>query len=96
MVRKKFRNFIAVVLTGLLATCLHGVASPAEMMTITGSVNTDYEIVSDDGKVYEVVENLKGKEVVELIDRKVRVTGSVTKQGKVKKIRIDAYEVLDQ
>lgn len=94
--RKNFIGFIAVVLTGLLTTSLHGVALPAEMVTITGSVNTDFEIVSDDGQVYEVVENLKGKEVVELIDRKVRVTGSVANQGKVKKIRIDSYEVLDQ
>ena len=94
--RKNFRGFIVGVLTGLLITSLHGIASSAEMVTITGSVNTDYEIVSDDGQVYEVVENLKGKEVIELIDRKVRVTGSVIKQGKVKKIRIDSYEVLDQ
>jgi hypothetical protein len=96
MVRKNFRGFIVGVLTGLLITSLHGIAAPAQMVTITGSVNTDYEIVSDDGQVYEVVENLKGKEVIELIDRKVRVTGSVTNQGKVKKIRIDSYEVLDQ
>ena len=94
--RKNFRGFIVGVLTGLLITSLHGIASSAEMVTITGSVNTDYEIVSDDGQVYEVVENLKGKEVIELIDRKVRVAGSVIKQGKVKKIRIDSYEVLDQ
>jgi len=95
-VRKNFRGFIVGVLTGLLITSLYGIAAPAQMVTITGSVNTDYEIVSDDGQVYEVVENLKGKEVIELIDRKVRVTGSVTNQGKVKKIRIDSYEVLDQ
>ena len=94
--RKNFRGFIVGVLTGLLITSLYGIAAPAQMVTITGSVNTDYEIVSDDGQVYEVVENLKGKEVIELIDRKVRVTGSVTNQGKVKKIRIDSYEVLDQ
>ena len=94
--RKNFRGFIVGVLTGLLITSLHGIASSAEMVTITGSVNTDYEIVSDDGQVYEGVENLKGKEVIELIDRKVRVAGSVIKQGKVKKIRIDSYEVLDQ
>ena len=94
--RKNCRGIIVGVLTGLLIASLHGIASSAEMVTITGSVNTDYEIVSDDGQVYEVLENLKGKEVIELIDRKVRVTGSVIKQGKVKKIRIDSYEVLDQ
>jgi hypothetical protein len=65
------------------------------MVTITGTINTDYEIVTDDGKVYQVVENLKGSEVVELIDRKVRITGTVIKKSGEKKIRVASYEVLD-
>jgi transcription antitermination factor NusA-like protein len=65
------------------------------MVTITGTINTDYEIVTNDGQVYQIVENLKGKEVVELIDRKVRITGTVRKEGEASKIRVASYEVLD-
>jgi transcription antitermination factor NusA-like protein len=65
------------------------------MVTITGTINTDYEIVTNDGQVYQIVENLKGKEVVELIDRKVTITGTVRKEGEANKIRVASYEVLD-
>jgi hypothetical protein len=73
-----------------------GVYASGKMVTITGTVNTDYEIVTDDGQAYEVAENLKGKEVVELIDSKVRVHGSVTEVQGVKKIRVTSYEVLEK
>ena len=79
----------------ILVNFLSEVTISAETVTITGTVNADYEIIADDGQVYEVIENLKGEEVVELIDRKVRVTGSVTLKGGMKKIRIDSYEVID-
>ena len=93
--RRTFAMLLIASLIILVFGSLFGEASSEEMLTITGTVNTDYEIVTDDGQVYEVVENLKGKEVVELIDRKVRVTGSVTEKRGVKRIRIASYEVID-
>ena len=92
---RTFATLLIASLIILIFGSLSGEASSAEMVTITGTVNTDYEIVTDDGQVYEVVENLKGNEVVELIDRKVRVTGSVTEKKGVKRIRIASYEVID-
>lgn len=93
--RRTFATLLIATLIILIFGSLSGEASSEAMITVTGTVNTDYEIVTDDGQVYEVVENLKGKEVVELIDRKVRVTGSVTEKKGVKRIRIASYEVID-
>jgi hypothetical protein len=94
-VKRNIREALLGICTLLLVTSLSGITISAETVTVTGTVNTDYEIIADDGQVYEVTENLKGQEVVELIDRKVRVTGSVTVKGGIKKIRIDSYEVID-
>lgn len=88
-------NLLTGSLVLLLFLFFAGESISSEMVTITGTINTDYEIVTDDGQVYQVVENLKGKEVVELIDSKVRITGTVRKEGGEKKIRVTSYEVLD-
>ena len=93
--RPKIRNLLKGGLVLILILFLPGDSISEEMVTITGTINTDYEIVTDNGQVYQVVENLKGKEVVELIDRKMRITGTVRKEGGEKKIRVASYEVLD-
>lgn len=93
--RPNIRNLLKGSLVLLLLLFLPGDSISSEMVTITGKINTDYEIVTDDGQVYQVVENLKGKEVVELIDRKVRITGTVIKESGEKKVRVASYEVLD-
>jgi ribosomal protein L12E/L44/L45/RPP1/RPP2 len=93
--RPNLLNLLAGSLVLFLFLLLAGKSISSEMVTITGTINTDYEIVTDDGQVYQVVENLKGKEVVELVDRKVRITGTVRKEGGEKKIRVASYEVLD-
>jgi hypothetical protein len=74
-------------------------ASPAltgGTMTITGTVNENSQIVTDDGKVYDVVDSEKGDEVVELVDAKVKVTGTVEEDEGQMMISITNYEVLDQ
>ena len=93
--KRNIRKLLLGICAFILVISLSGVTISAETVTITGTVNTDYEIIADDGQLYEVIENLKGEEVVELIDRKVRVTGSVTVKGGMKKIRIDSYKVID-
>jgi len=49
----------------------------AEPVTITGTVNEDSQIVTDDGTVYEVLEGEKGAEVFDKTGKTVRVTGVV-------------------
>lgn len=94
--KRNIRKLLLGICAFIMVITISGVTISAETVTITGTVNTDYEIIADDGQVYEVIENLKGEEVVELIDRKVRVTGSVTVKSGMKKIRIDSYEVIDK
>ena len=84
--KRNVRKLLLGIYAFILVILLSGATISAETVTIMGTVNTDYEIVADNGQVYEVIENLKGKEVVELIDSKVRVTGSVTVKGGIKKL----------
>lgn len=57
----------------------------ADPTTIMGTVNDDYQIVTDDEK---------GDEVVKLVGKKVKVEGTVEESEGMKIITVTAYEVL--
>lgn len=93
------RNFIclSIIVFGVLFWALTlTAATAAENVTILGTVNLEYQIVTDDKQIYEVAENEKGDEVVEMVDKRVRVTGTVEESEGVKVITVISYEVLGE
>ena len=86
---------IGIVVLALVAF-LAGPALTEGTMTITGTVNENSQIVTDDGKVYDVVDSEMGGEVVEMVDAKVKVTGTVEEDEGKMVISITNYEILDQ
>ena len=71
-------------------------AAAGEQVTILGTVNAAYQIVTDDHQTYDVAESEKGDEVVEMIGRKVRVTGTVEEQDDEKVILVTSYEIIEE
>lgn len=67
-----------------------------EQVTISGTVNATYQIVTEDQQVYDVAENEKGDEVVEMIGQKVKVTGTIEEQDGVKVITVTSYDVIEE
>lgn len=91
------RRSLCVSICALI--CLALIAGPAlaaDTVTIVGTVNADYQIVAENDQVYEVGEGEKGDEVVELVDKKVRVTGMVEESEGAKVITVISYEVLEE
>ena len=67
----------------------------ASDVTIIGEVNDSYQIVAQDGKVYEVADTEKGNDLVEnQIGQKVKVTGTLMEEGEYTVIFVKDYEVL--
>ena len=64
-------------------------------MTITGTINEDNQIVTDDGKTYDVVDTEKGDEVIEMVDKQVKATGTVEESEGKMMISITEYEILE-
>jgi len=93
------KNSRRILFMGLCFTFLMllfaGPAISVERITIVGIVNDDYQIVTADEKVYEVAETEKGDRVVELVGKKVKVTGTVEESEGTKIITVAAYEVLE-
>ena len=88
---------IICVVTSLLilSSMLAGVSSAGKSVTIVGYVNGQYQIVDNEGTVYEIADSEKGEEVAELVDRKLRVTGSLMDADGMAVIEIIMYEVID-
>jgi hypothetical protein len=92
---KKNKRFLFMGLCAVIIIAfLSGTAIAGETMTITGTVNEDYQIVSDNGQIYEVADTEKGVEVVDLVGKKVKVTGTVEEEDGEKVITIISYEVI--
>ncbi len=67
----------------------------ASDVTIIGEVNDSYQIVAQDGKVYEVADTEKGNDLVEnQIGQKVKVTGTLMEEGEYTVIFVKDYEIL--
>ena len=94
---KRDKKYLFVALCAMIIIAfLSGTAISGKTMTITGTVNDNYQIVADDGQVYEVADTEKGVEVVDLVGKKVKVTGTVEESDEGKVITITSYEVIKQ
>ena len=67
-----------------------------ENVTIVGTVNDSYQVVTDDDQVYEIGENEKGDALAELVGEKVKVTGKVFKEDEQKVIMVLSYETVEE
>jgi hypothetical protein len=72
---------------------LAGTALLAAEVTITGTISEE-GIVADDGQVYAVAENDRGVELMGLVDKKVRVTGTVEEREGKTVITVTGFKVV--
>ena len=93
---KQNKKFLAVGICALLLVAmLAGTAALlAAEVTITGTISGE-GIVADDGQVYAVAENDKGEELMELVNKKVQVTGTVEEAEGKKVITITDFKVIE-
>jgi len=76
---------------------LFGSTASGENITITGTVNENYQIVADTGQIYEVAETEKGNEMVlNFVAKQVKATGVVEESDGVKVTTIPSYEVIGE
>ena len=96
MKRMDLWSSVACVAVVLLA----GVAIAAGPVTISGTINSEYQLVAPDGQVYEldVAEDADGAvldDLTEKIDKKVQVKGTVEKNDYGEKVLlVISYKVI--
>jgi len=65
-------------------------------ITITGMINDTYQIVADNGTVYEVADTDMGNDLLNNVGKTVEVTGEVVEEEGVKVINVKSYKVLEK
>ena len=94
---KTNRKGLTLLFCVLFVLFVSGVPALAEeQVTILGTVNALYQIVTEDQQVYDVAASEKGDEVAEMVGQKVKVTGTVEEQDDIKVIMVSAYEVIEE
>lgn len=66
-----------------------------EPVTISATVNDNFQIVASDGTVYEVDTNDEGNKLVEEVGKKVEVTGVIEIVDDIKSITVLSYKLLE-
>lgn len=85
------------VLLLVLAFPAAGASASGDESVIEGIVTADYQILTDNDEVYEIGETEKGDELMEFVDQRVRVTGTVEEDDDgIKIVSVTAFEVLDE
>jgi len=93
---KKFRWIAAGVICvfSLMLICSNPVF--AVEITITGTINDTYQIVSDNGIVYEVADTDMGDDLLNHVGKTVEVTGELLEEEGVKVINVKSYKLLEK
>ena len=92
---KRSRVFAFTALFAVFALFfLSGAALSGDTVTIVGTVNDYYQIVTDDGEIFDVAEGEKGDELIDLVNQRLKVTGEVDEHDGGKYITVTSYEIL--
>jgi len=94
MIKSTKKIALAVLIIGFIAL-LAGIAVAADEVSITGTVNQDSQLVADSGETYDIGDNEKGNEVMEMVGKKVSVKGTVMESEGTKTIEITSFEVIE-
>jgi hypothetical protein len=82
---------IVAVFVSLLLMAGAGLAGET---VISGKVTADNQLLSDDGQVYEVSDTENGNQLLEHMEKKVAVKGTVAEKDGKKMITVTSFEIL--
>jgi hypothetical protein len=93
---KKFRWITAGIICILSFALMCSNPVFADEITITGTINDTYQIVTDDGTVYEVADTDLGNDLLNHIGKTVEVVGKIFEEEGVKVINVKSYKILEK
>ncbi len=95
---KKTTMMVVTAVLGLVLGAFGAGIVSAQMITVTGTINDESQIVVNQRTVYTVGDTEKGEEMLEQVevDRKVQVTGEVEEEDGEKVIYIISYKILPE
>ena len=65
-------------------------------LTLVGEINDENQLMTPDGKIYDIADTMEGSELFELTGESVSVTGTVEEEDGVKTITVESHELMDE
>lgn len=85
-----------MLIMGVSAVAVYADEAPAkEPVTLSGTINDNFQIVATDGTVYEVDTNDLGNKLVEEVGKKVEVKGIVETIDDIVTITVLSYTLVE-
>ena len=83
--------WVMIIFAAVLLVPVHGLA--AESVNIEGEVGDNYQIITSNGQIYEISDTSQGNDLAEnYLGEKVKVTGTLEKEGDVEVLTIISFE----
>ena len=93
---KKFRWIAAGVICVLSFILICSNPVFADEIIITGMINDTYQIVAENGTVYEVADTDMGNDLLNHVGKTVKVIGEIIEEDGVKVINVKSYDILEK
>jgi nitroimidazol reductase NimA-like FMN-containing flavoprotein (pyridoxamine 5'-phosphate oxidase superfamily) len=84
-------SIVFVVLLVFSVFLSNPVIAESTSVTIVGEVNDQYQIVTDDGTIYEIADTELGNELLQHIGEVVEVKGDVEEEDDVKVLDVKSF-----
>ncbi|HIJ56212.1 MAG TPA: hypothetical protein HPQ03_08800 [Deltaproteobacteria bacterium] len=89
--KKAFVGIMGLVLVAFICS----MAIAADEKTLTGKINEDGKLLTEDGKIYDLGETEKGLALAEMSGKNVSITGTVTEKEGTMAIDVVEYKVIE-
>lgn len=89
-------SIVFIVLLAFSVFLSSPVIAEPTTVTIVGEVNDQYQIVAQDGIIYEIADTELGNEVLKLIGEVVEVTGDVKEEDGVKVLDVKSFKAKEE
>jgi hypothetical protein len=74
-----------------------GTGLASKQVTLTGMVNEDNQLVTDDGKIYDIDSNDEGLKLLENVGKKVRVVCTIGPLDEdYRNIKVESFEMISE
>ena len=87
---------ITIALLISLLALLPGSAQSESSVTISGIINEEGQLISNDGVIYEIADTEIGFDLMELPDHRVKVTGQVMTTDEFVILIVDTFEIVQE
>lgn len=92
---KSFFKRVAVLMGLMTLFMAMSIAALADEQTIVGTINRQYQITAQDGKVYKVAEADMDPELLQGVGKKIEVVGVVENKSGTRTITIIDFSIIE-